>query len=170
VLIDVSGDGVPLLLLVVEDNNEWSRSLLVWNMLFGYSDGAIQRITEQPLGVGITVEEDETLLVLMHETDFYSTYDWYRVNNGAAEFIKTDTYVSNWHDGDGGAFFINDIEVNVDDFIAVSTELENRIKYLLRRGHTGYMVVEPAFMEYLQQLLTREQAVQIFRNHVESLS
>ena len=167
VLIDVSGDGIPLLLLAVEEHESFSDYFCVWNILFGYTDGALQRITEFPLGVGVSYAENETLLVLMWESDSWSTYDWYRVNNGAAEFIFTDSYEA-WRNE--GVYRINDVDVSEEEFNrAMFIEAPNRFEHLLSRGHTGYVFVDSAFTEYLQQLFTREQVEQIFRDYAETL-
>ena len=55
VLIDVSGDGVPLLLLVEKyDMYGWD---IHWNILFGFADGVFQRITPFHTGIGIATVE-----------------------------------------------------------------------------------------------------------------
>ena len=177
VLIDVAGDGVPLLLLVEKDDKYgWD---IHWNMLFGFADGQLQRITDWPTGVGIATTENENLLVLMREHDFGGRLWFYRVQNGAAEFVSDMRFASDWHQG---IFYVGDIELSEDEFFDMMemiieeagyeawndwwmTMLDFPIERLMQTGHPGEVYSMPAFEEYLLQSFTRDEAVQIFLDH-----
>ena len=156
VLIDVFGDGIPLLLLAERDATiSWGNAY--WNILFGFADGSLQQITDYPTGIGIATVENENLLALVNWSNFSGMISLYRVRYGAAELISKTHYFNDWHNG---AFYIDDIEVSEDEFWRAIEELS--IEHLMEKDHPGTIHPLPSFVEYLTPSVNREQAVQIF--------
>lgn len=166
VLIDISGDGVPLLLLV-DKSDEYYGWYIYWNILFGYADGALQRITTYPTGIGIMKTENENLLSLFNFGDFGGSYAFYRVRNGAVEFVSSIDFFTNfWHEE--GIYSIDNVEVSEDEYWTALSEIQNQMEHFMETDHPGNLYILPAFMEYLAQPFTREQAAQIFRDYAAS--
>jgi hypothetical protein len=162
--MDVSEDGMPLLLLVDKEYEFESEEFSAWNILFGYADGAPQRITEYPMGIGITALGDENYLVTLKESDFGGDYYLYRVQNVAAELIKVTSFFDNWHEG---TLFVNDIEVSEEEYDEMWLSMS--IEFLLRTDHPGTPYTVEPFEEYLSQSFTREEAAQIFIDYADTL-
>jgi hypothetical protein len=149
VFIDVSGDGIPLLLLAQEETetgDHWGVPTYS-TLLFGYASGELQIITEF-FGIGIWSAEDENLLSVSWETDFGSRFYLYRVNNGGAKLVATENYISDWH---GGLISINGAVVSEEEYFAAYAEIP--LKRMLEKGHTGCIVASSMFEEYLTQPL-----------------
>jgi hypothetical protein len=164
VFLDISGDGVPLLLLAqeeIETGDHWGVPTYS-TLLFGYADGELQIITEF-MGIGIWSTENENLLSVFWETDFGSTFSLYRVYNGSAELVSNENYTSDWH---GGLISINGIAVSEEEFFAAYAEIP--LERLMERGHPGCIIAGLSFEEYLSELFTREQAIQILLDYVDT--
>ena len=161
VLLDISGDGVPLLLLAERDDTiSWGPAY--WSILFGFADGALQRITDFPTGIGVATIENERLLALVGWSDFGGRISLYRIQNGAAELVSRTRFFADWHNG---AFYIDDAEVSEDEFW---TTIENfSIEHLMETSHPGTVHPLPIFQEYLPQAFTRGEAVQIFLDYAD---
>jgi len=171
VLIDVTGDGVPLLLLVEKANEtgaetgQWGSLPLHLNLLFGYKNGELQKIA-QFMGIGIELLNDERLLSVGWVTDFGGSYDFYRINNGAAEFTTTMRFVADWHGGTPhGEISIDGEEFSPEEYWAVLETIP--AERLMDKGHPGNVEICQTFEEYLSQSFTREQAMQIFLDYAE---
>ena len=163
VLIDVSGDGVPLLLLAEKDNTDrWTLPMYA-TLLFGYADGKLQKITELH-GIGIWTTAYENLLSIMR-SGYRSEYNLYQVSNGAAKWVSTKTYESFNHPA---VFRIDDVEVSEEEYWEFISELP--MEYLMRPDHPGNIYATSVFIEYLAQPITREQAAQIFAEHANVLN
>ena len=162
VFIDISGDGIPLLLLIdkADEADTWSNLPLHVPLLFGFADGELQKIAYFS-AIGIVSDENEELLSVGWVTDFGGSYDLYRVNNGAAEFVSTLTFVADWHGGDPhGEISIDGEEVSPDEYWTI---LENiPTKLIIEKWHPGNTVVPSIFKEYLSQSYTREQVIGYF--------
>jgi len=159
VLIDVFGDGVPLLLLAERDFTiSWGSAY--WNILFGFADGALQKITDYPIGIGIATVENENMLALVNWSDFGGWISLYRVRNGTAELISNTHYFSDWHNR---AYYIDDVEVSGDEFWQIIDGLS--IEHLMMNDHPGTLHPSPIFAVYLTPYIAREQAMQIFLDH-----
>ena len=156
VLIDVSGDGVPLLLLAERDDTiSWGDAH--WNMLFGFADGKLQRITAFPTGIGIAMIDYEPLLALVFWHDFGGEISLYRVQNGGAGLVSKTRFFSDWHNE---AFYIDDVEVSEYEFWGTVEGFS--IVHLMETTHPLTVHSLPAFEEYLSRPFTREQVVRIF--------
>ena len=168
VLIDVSGDGVPLLLLVEKDHSSLEGLILAWNILFGYADGELQRISNLLEGIGIKPLEDENLIGLLVETDFGGYYHWHRVQNGAAELVSVTTFESNWHAEGGATFFIDGVQFGSQaEYMAELAKIP--LEYLLGPSHPGFVFVVPEFRNYLSRSFSREEVAQMFLDYAASL-
>ena len=161
VLIDISGDGVPLLLLAERDY-EIGLGNSHWGILFGFLRGEFQRITEYPVGIGIATIGNERLLALEAWSDFGGWISLYRVHSGETRAVSTTYFFNDFHNN---AFYIDDIQVSKSEFWRTIEEMS--IEYLLRMDHPGTIHPLPIFEEYLSQSFSREQAIQIFSGYVE---
>lgn len=167
VLIDISGDGVPLLLLVEKADHtaQWGDLPLHPNLLFGFADGELQRIT-QFMAVGTTQKGDETLLTIGAISDFGGSYNFYRVHYGAAIFDSTMLFVADWHGGvPHGEININGEILSPEDYWAILETIPE--VSLIEQWHPGNVVVSSALEPYLMAAFTRGQAVQMFLDHAE---
>ncbi|MCL2674388.1 MAG: hypothetical protein FWE92_03560 [Defluviitaleaceae bacterium] len=166
VLIDVSGDGIPLLLLAVKFEDYWGTNQY-WNILFGYANGEIQRITER-MAIGMMHIDGENLLSVGWVTDFGGSYDFYRVQNGAAEFVSTMRFVADWHGGTPhGEISIDSEELSPEEYWEILAATPT--KRLMDRDHPGFVTPYSTFEEYLSQSFTSDQLMQIFLDHAASV-
>jgi hypothetical protein len=172
VFIDVTGDGVPLLMLVEKTdetdawNNEWAGLPMQSALLFGYSNGEIQHFP-QSMAIGIMLIDGERLLSVGGVSDFGGSYDFYRVHNAAAEFVSTMKIVADWHGGTPhGEISIDGIEINPEEYWEILETIPT--ERLIDKWHPGNTVVTPLFEAYISQPLTREQAIQMFLDYAES--
>ena len=163
-LVDVSDDGIPLLLLIDKKNQDESReggnaSKRHTNLLFGYMDGKLQQIVEGPTSVGVLLD-DEKFLVLMDES-ISNVYVMYRVNNGAAEVVSKTEFREQGFDE--RIFLIDEVEVSKNEYQAALSKF--RIERLFVADRYGYSY------DYTTdgQSYSRDQLVQIFQDYAESL-
>ena len=158
VFLDISGDGVPLLLIVEKDDMySWD---IHWNLLFGFKDGELQQITKLPTGIGIATLNDERLLALVCWSDFGGWICLYRVQHGAAVHISSTHFKIDRHNN---AFYIDDVEAGENEFWEAMEELS--IKHLMATTHPGTVNSLLLFEKYLYQSFSREQVMQMFKNY-----
>ena len=160
VLLDVSGDGVPLLLLVKEELGHGLAWDTYRNLLFGFAGGEIQEILEYSTGIGIATENGERLLLLALEHDFGGKHHFYRVSNGSAEFVSTTTFVYGIHEN---VFTINGVDVAQEEVRAMFEE--DYFERFMWTSHHGPISVTDSFGALLVQTLTRDQAEQLFLDY-----
>jgi len=164
ILIDVSGDGVPLLLLIgqADETGQWGDLPLHPNLLFGFADN-LQLIT-QFMAVGITEFDGENLLTIGGVSDFGGSYHFYRVDGGAAEFVSTMIFVADWHGGTPpGEISIDGVELSPEDYFAALEAIPT--VSLIEKWHPGNVVATSLLQAHMPQPFTREQAAQIFTDH-----
>jgi len=175
VLIDVSGDGFPLLLLIEKgekqsysigdyyslgvDYSQWNMYLQVQNILFGYLDGEVHMIA-QSSGIGIAPLHDSALLCLMRESDYGGMYYFHKINYGAAELISSKSFSS--HTGEE-RYYVDEVEVSEEEYRAIRSTIS--MEYFMTTDHPGNVIVIPTFMEYLPHYFTRDQLMQILREY-----
>jgi len=165
VFIDVSGDGVPLLLLVDKSGGSdlWGGLTMHQPLLFGYTNGEIQQIAEY-IAIGLMLEGDETLLSVGRKSDFGGSYNFYRISNGAAEFVSTKEFVADWSRGE---FSIDGVELSSEEYSAALEAIPT--SHLIYSWHPGNKTASPMFEEYLLQPFAREQAMQIFLDYAAAI-
>jgi len=165
VLIDVSGDGVPLLLLLANVGDDEARSFggppLHPPLLYGFENGEIQKIVEYA-AIGIMVVDNNRFLSTGWVHDFGGGYDLYRINNGAAEFDSTMGFSADVHTPNS-KIHINGREVSIDEYWEEMKKIPT-IR-LIDQWHPGNTEASPLFIDYLVQPITREDAMQIFIDH-----
>ena len=162
VLIDLVGDGVPLLLLAVR-NYSVSWGYAHEFILFGFAGGELQQITDGITGIGFATVENEDLLSLVIWNDFGGDVSFHRVKNGAAELVSITRFVHDRHAGIyliGSVFYIDDIKVSEEEFWFTKEGLS--IVYLMQMDHPGTIHPTQIFANYLNHSFSREQAIQIF--------
>jgi|GEM_PF-3315036 len=172
VLIDVSGDGVPLLLLVTyRDGIQRQGSFSVFssnteysNLLFGFADGEVQQLTWNT-AISITEVEGEQLLTVGWVSDFGGYYDFYRIQSGAATFVMRKTFVSlqTWHTEDGVAIHtINDVDFAPEEYWEIRETIPTT--QLMPMWHSAQIYVSPEFIHYLFDLFPIERVIRTFEN------
>ena len=162
VLIDVSGDGTPLLLLVGQTENYLLSSSLPFHpaLLFGYANGEIQQF-ETNMEIGIMEIDDERLLSVGQISDFGGSYNLYRISNGAAEFVSEFVIIADWHGSFAdGEISINGEELSAEEFFTAMANIPTIS--LIEMGHPGNIVISSSFEGYFPQSFSREEVVRMF--------
>ena len=168
VLIDISGDGVPLLLIAQKDRRGASPTSFydvdVRYLLFGFANGELQRIASAGSGMGVAAMRNENLLSFYW--GYYGiTYELYTVTNGFAELSAIKVFEYGPPDG---ITSIDGIQVSPEKYWETIEEMGRHIESLLSLGPGGQGAVAfPPFSEYLTHYFTREQAAQIFLDYAE---
>ena len=169
VLLDISGDGIPLLLLVGKtyESTERGDLPLYSNILYGYADGRVLPIKINT-ALGIMQKDGENLLSLGWVTDFGGSYHFYRVQSGTLEYVSTMRFVADWHGGTPHG------EISIDGVPLSPEEYWERLAAiptirLMDRDHPGFVTPTETFRQYLSQAFTVEQIARIFLNYAVSL-
>lgn len=170
VMIDISGDGVPLLMVVgtllSEHDDWWSDSLRVF-YLYGFANGEIQQIASWD-AVGIMQTENEAFLSLGSTHDFGGHRSFYRVRNGSAEYVSTTTFVWNPHGGPSSVLAsIDDLPVYGGYFWQIFESIPT-IR-LIEDWHPGNTTATEEFSEYMRNAFAREQLIQLFIEFAEKI-
>ena len=186
VLLDVSNDGIPLLLLVVGNPPNESGILGSCSryFLYGYKNGTIQEIKIRG-NLGLSSINEERLLVFEYEdTVEWASYgiEYHRIQNGTPELIlEANAYywIQSWgqynieRNGkeyvmNRDYYFINNEEVGEEEFEMKISNNKEKIERLLWEDGADLSVTEP-FRKYLPKTNTRTQAAQVFQAYANSL-
>jgi len=187
VLLDVSDNGIPLLLIVVGNPpNEYGMfgfDSCSHYLLYGYKNGKIQEIKAQG-NLGLLPINGERLLVFENKdwvegASYGSKY--YRIKNGTPELVlqaSAQYWVSDWGvynitiDGrkyvmDRSYYFINGKEVNEKEFQKQISDNRNKIETLLVNEEV--LSATKPFLKYLSKTHTRNQVAQVFQTYANSI-
>jgi len=187
VLIDVSNDGVPLLLIIPygeELQNAWPVGSFY---LLGFNNGSVYEICRWRNFAIVTVDNENLLCAYIDSWDAYhdfGQFSLYRINNGAAELIsemKFDKYYpfidedTDEADVEPISYYINDEKVSEDFFEQVVGGFRSNLSkgsHLVRvRGHYGHNHFEEndLIYEYFDYPFSRNQVKQAFINYANAL-
>jgi|GEM_PF-5647379 len=180
VLLDVSGDGIPLLLLVVglyPDEKGW-LGFCGHYFLYGVEDGKAKRVEKGWINLSLQSRNEERLLLLMDEDSVEGSYErfkYYRVSNGMPELVfdaeSQYWYWVDWpeyedYDMDREYYYINSLKVSSEYF--EEQICRNNIERLLLYDYDN-LYVTASFQKYLVKTFTRDQAITIFQAYADSL-
>ena len=168
-LMDVAGDGVPLLFLL------WQGEYNLGYFLYGYENGSSHRIDCYDT-LTVVLMDGEILLRDFMDESTYEDCDligFFRVSNGTAELVSDTLFRSQIVDYDADKseylYYINGDEVSRADYDRRYHELmppESEIETLIGVRHTAYYPCG-SFSELLSIEYSRDQAVQIFINYAD---
>ena len=161
VLIDIVGDGAPLLLLIcAEDHspNQWGGLPLHPPLLFGYASGELQPIVAFD-AIGITEKNGEKLLTTGWVTDFGGSYYFYRIENGVATQVYAMEFFADWHRAEP-LLTINGEQVSQEVYLETLNSIPTQT--LIAKGHPGNTEATALLEPYLIQPFTREGAMRLF--------
>jgi internalin A len=176
VLIDIYGDGVPLLLIAQRacrflSPNRWFGFEVIYN-LFAFQDGTFIRI-DRNMNIATAFFQNENVLWL------YSGYygDWtgiYRVRNGTVEQIIT--FGATWFADEDSTYRIDGIEVSADEYVELLERLNllgvirgDILTDIIGRHQTWSYGMVGSRGPFMLEYFTREQAARIFEKYAESL-
>ena len=175
VLIDIYGDGVPLLLIAQRacrylSPDRWFGFQVIYN-LFAFQDGTFIRI-DRDMNIATAFFQNENVLWL------YSGYygDWtgiYRVRNGTVEQIIT--FGSTWFADEDSTYRIDGIEVSADEFVELLERLNLRgcrrdlLTDIIGKHQTWSYGMVGSQGPFMLEYFTREQAAWIFEKYADSL-
>jgi len=180
VLIDVSNDGIPLL-LIVPIREECEKTSPVGSFyLLGFNAGNIQEIYRERNIAVVTIDNENLLCAYYDSWDAYhdfGQFSLYRISNGTSEFIsevKFDKYYPFIEEDDDDTdektnrYLIDGEQVSEDVFEQIvggfRTILSEGTHLVRVRGHYGHNHFEEndLIYEYLDSPFSREQVVQAF--------
>ena len=186
-LIDVSNDGVPLL-LIIPYGEELQNAWPVFSFyLLGFNNGKVQEICRTGSIAIVTVDNENLLCAYIDSWDAYhdfGQFSLYRINNGTAELISELNFDKFYpiidEDTDIGdetlSFKINGENVSEDVFEQVVGGFRSIISegsHLVRmRTHYGHNLFEEndLIYEYLRSPFSRDQVKQAFINYANVMT
>jgi len=138
------------------------------NMVFGFKDGELQEIT-QYMAVGVMEKDGERLLSFGWMSDFGGSYSFYRVRDGAAEYVSTMRFVADWHGGTPhGEISIDGVEMSMEEYWAALEAIPTM--RLMEMWHPGNVEVSEVFEVYASRRFTRWEAMHIFWDYANEIS
>ena len=170
-LMDVAGDGVPLLFLL------WGSEMGLGYYLYGYENGVSRRIDCYYSLTVVSMNGE----ILLREIADESSYEvcvfifFYRISNGAAALVSETlfrTYVVDYDAEDHEyRYYVDDDEVSPEEFNRIYFDLtkpESEIETLVRARHT---TTEPdgSFSALMSREYSRDEAVQLFVDYADAL-
>ena len=189
VLIDVSGDGIPLLLIVVGNPPDDYGYFGVGShcLIYGYKDGCIQTLhdPDNPMIFGdicVCTVNGEKVLGRIFTDQCEGAWDrseYYRIKNGEILSIfsaEISYWIADW--GEYGDFnsqntancYINEEKVNRTEYEEKLKELKivNEEEIITSWGD-GYTVTS-SFAKYMTKNFDRSQAINVFQGYADALS
>jgi hypothetical protein len=178
-LIDVSNDGIPLLMIIPNGEARPAAPPADSFYLLGFNNGRVQEICRTRNITVVKVDNENLLCAYIDgaEIDWnYGKFSLYRVNNGTTELISELDFES-FHDDMGeepSIYYVNGENVNEDIYNQAVGEyrllLSNGVHFI--REHHGWNFFDESDLPYAYwgNPFSREHVKQAFINYADAMN